>query len=169
MNEPKIINSIVEPTAKLGTNTIVWHFSHIDSYAEIGNDTKIGQGCYIGKHVKIGKRCRIQNNVNIFTGVTVGNDVFIGPNVTFTNVKKPKPGVVIPTEEYQKTIIKDKVVIGASATILCGITINEGAFIGAGAVVLKDVPMNATVIGNPGVIQRRKVKKSKRKKINNFN
>ncbi len=156
MAVPKIIASIVEHSAKLGENTVIWHFSHVDEEAVIGDDTKIGQGCYVGKTVRIGKRCRIQNNVNIFTGVEIGDDVFIGPNVTFTNVKKPN--AYKTAKEYEKTVIKNGVVIGASATILCGITINEGAFIGAGSVVTKDVPKNATVIGNPAVVIRRKKK-----------
>ena len=153
--------AVVENDAQLGENIQIWHYTHIDSKAKIGNNVKIGQGCYVGKSAEIGNNCKIQNNVNIFTGVKIGNNVFIAPNVTFTNVKKPSPYVV--AEKYEETIVKDGVSIGASATILPGITINEGAFIGAGSVVTKDVPRNATVIGNPARIMRRK----KDKKVKN--
>lgn len=158
MSEYVHSTAVIEDSVKLGKNVQVWHFTHIDSEVKIGDNVKIGQGCYIGKSVQIGNNCKIQNNVNIFTGVKIGNNVFIAPNVTFTNVKKPNP--YIPAEKYEETIVKDGVSIGASATILPGITINEGAFIGAGSIVTRDVPKNATVIGNPARIMRRKKKKN---------
>lgn len=113
-------------------------------YSVIGDRTSVGQGCCIEGIV--GSDCRIQNNVNIFSGVIIHSDVFIGPNVTFTNVKKPEPGV---KQEHVGTLVRSGAVIGAGSTILCGITIGSNAFIGAGSVVTKNVPDNEVWYGNP--------------------
>jgi acetyltransferase-like isoleucine patch superfamily enzyme len=121
------------------------HINLLNLYeCEIGDDTKIGTFVEIGRNVKIGKRCKIQSFVFIPEGVTIGDDVFIGPGAVFCNVKHPMTG-----EKYQKTVVKDKTVIGARAVILPGITIGEGAMVGAGAVVTKNVEDGKTVFGNP--------------------
>lgn len=145
--------AIIDEPSEIGRDCEIYHWTHIRERAKIGHYTKIGQGCYIGEGVKIGERCRIQNGVNIFAGVTLEDDVFCGPGVTFTNVKLPQAGTVQPP---QPTLVKKGAMIGANATIICGIEIGEGAIIGAGSVVTHDVPDNATVWGNPARVQMRK-------------
>jgi len=140
--------AIVEGSASLGHMSRVWHWTHVDDNAKIGSHCTLGQNVYIGKKVVIGSNCKIQNNVSIFTGVEIGNNVFIGPGTTFTNVKFPDARVD-QHDHFEDTIIEDGVSIGANATILPGITIHEDAFVGAGAVVIKDVPKGVTVVGNP--------------------
>lgn len=135
-------SSFVETGAEIGDGTKIWHFCNIAKTALIGENCNIGQGCYIAGIV--GNNVKIQNNVSVFEGVQISNNCFIGPSVVFTNVKYPIPG---EKSEYTRTIVNEGVVIGANATILCGITIGKGAFIGAGAVVIKDVPEGMTVKG----------------------
>jgi acetyltransferase-like isoleucine patch superfamily enzyme len=141
----------IEPGAIVGRNTKIWRWTHVRPTAVIGEDCTIGQGCYID-NAKIGDRVKIQNNVSIFTGVTLEDDVFIGPSVVFTNVRKPRSAEIIPPCDYAKTIVRKGASIGANATIVCGIEIGEGAMIGAGAVVTKNVPPGVTIVGNPAGI-----------------
>jgi UDP-2-acetamido-3-amino-2,3-dideoxy-glucuronate N-acetyltransferase len=142
-------SAIVDSGAKIGTK--VWHFTHIMSSAEIGEDVSIGQNCFIGENVKIGNNVKIQNNVSLYDGLVVHDNVFIGPSSVFTNVIKPRSEY--PTnKKYSQTIIEEGVTIGANATIVCGTTLGEYAFIGSGSVVTKNIPNNALIVGNPGKI-----------------
>ena len=144
-------SAIVDSGAKIGQGTKVWHFTHIMSSAEIGEDVSIGQNCFIGENVKIGNNVKIQNNVSLYDGLVVHDNVFIGPSSVFTNVIKPRSEY--PTnKKYSQTIIEEGVTIGANATIVCGITLGEYAFIGSGSVVTKNIPNNALIVGNPGKI-----------------
>jgi UDP-2-acetamido-3-amino-2,3-dideoxy-glucuronate N-acetyltransferase len=121
------------------------------SSAEIGEDVSIGQNCFIGENVKIGNNVKIQNNVSLYDGLVVHDNVFIGPSSVFTNVIKPRSEY--PTnKKYSQTIIEEGVTIGANATIVCGTTLGEYAFIGSGSVVTKNIPNNALIVGNPGKI-----------------
>jgi UDP-2-acetamido-3-amino-2,3-dideoxy-glucuronate N-acetyltransferase len=138
---------IIDEDVVIGEGTKIWHFCHVMSGARIGKNCNIGQGCFIGSNVVIGDNCKIQNNVSIFEGVTIEDNVFIGPSVVFTNVLTPRAFVKKP---YSITIIKQGVSIGANSTIVCGVIIDEYAFIGAGAVVTKDIERYSLVIGNPG-------------------
>jgi len=140
--------AIIDEGCKIGKGTKIWHFSHIMPGAVIGERCNIGQNVFVGANVILGKCNKIQNNVSLYEGVACEDDVFIGPSAVFTNVINPRSSVVRRTE-YKKTVIKKGASIGANATILCGITIGEFAFIGAGAVVTKSVSPYALVIGNP--------------------
>ncbi|MBL7725358.1 MAG: N-acetyltransferase [Chitinophagaceae bacterium] len=140
--------AIIDEGCKIGENTNIWHFSHIMPGAVIGEHCTIGQNVFVGANVVLGKCNKIQNNVSLYEGVICEDDVFIGPSAVFTNVINPRSAVVRKTE-YKKTLIKKGASIGANATILCGITIGEYAFIGAGAVVTKSVAAYALVTGNP--------------------
>lgn len=141
-------SSFVDQPCKIGEGTKIWHFSHIMHDSEIGKKCNIGQNVVVSPQVKIGDNVKIQNNVSIYTGVTCENDVFIGPSVVFTNVINPRSAIE-RKNEYKNTIIKNGASIGANATILCGITIGEFAFIGAGSVVTKNVNPFSLVVGNP--------------------
>jgi len=141
-------SSIIDKTAKIGDGTKVWHFSHISDGAQIGSNCNIGQNCYVGNDVKIGNNCKLQNNVSVYTGVELQDYVFCGPSMVFTNdltprCKYPKHG------EYKKTLVCEGATIGANATIVCNTTIGKHALVGAGAVVTKDIPDHAIVVGNP--------------------
>lgn len=139
--------AVVDDGAIIGDGSRVWHFVHIMSGAEIGTDCAIGQGCYIA-NVKIGNGVRIQNNVSVYDSVTLEDDVFCGPSCVFTNVINPRSAVE-RKDEYKPTLVKKGASIGANATIICGVTIGEYAFIGAGAVVRQDVPSRAVMVGVP--------------------
>ena len=139
--------SIVDNGAIIGKGTKIWHFSHVMDGVKIGKNCMIGQGCFIGRNVRIGNGCKIQNNVSLYTQVVIGNDVFIGPSAVFMNDLTPR--AKYPKKMWLSTIVKDGVTIGANATILCDVEINEYAMVGAGAVVVKDVPKYALVVGNP--------------------
>lgn len=141
-------SSFIDFPCKIGEGTKIWHFSHIMQDTEIGKNCNIGQNVVVSPKVKIGDNVKIQNNVSLYTGVTCENDVFIGPSVVFTNVINPRSAIV-RKNEYKNTIIKNGASIGANATILCGITIGEFAFIGAGSVVTKNVKPFSLVVGNP--------------------
>lgn len=138
--------AIVEPDAIVGNMVKIWHWTHVDSKAEIGDNCSIGQGVYIGKGVKIGNNCKIQNNAQIFTGVTIEDNCFIGPGVVFTNVKHPDARID-QHDNFSTTLVKDGAVIGANATVLPGITIGENAVVGAGAIVARSVYQGQTVVG----------------------
>ena len=140
--------AIIDNGSKIGVDTKIWHFSHIQSGSIIGKNCTIGQNVNIGDNVKIGNSVKVQNNVSIYTGVICEDDVFLGPSMVFTNVINPRSGV-IRKEEYMKTIVKKGASIGANATIVCGNNIGRYAFIGAGAVVTKEVPDYALMVGNP--------------------
>lgn len=143
-------SSYVDKDVEIGAGTKVWHFSHVQSGARIGENCSLGQNVYIGSNVKIGDRVKIQNNVSVYEGVELEDYVFCGPSVVFTNVidprtKYPQKG----SEHYRKTLVKEGASIGANATILCGLTIGRHAFIAAGAVVTSDVPDYALMMGVP--------------------
>jgi len=144
-------SSYVDDNVVIGENTKVWHFSHIQTGAQVGDSCSIGQNVNIGNNVRIGNNVKIQNNVSIYEGVELEDYVFCGPSMVFTNIKTPRSkfpqrGSV----HYLKTLVKKSASIGANATIVCGVTIGEYALIGSGAVVTKDVPPYSLVVGNPG-------------------
>jgi UDP-2-acetamido-3-amino-2,3-dideoxy-glucuronate N-acetyltransferase len=140
--------AIVEPGAKIGAGTRVWHWVHIGPDAEIGANCSLGQNVYVGK-AKIGNNVKIQNNVSVYDAVVLEDDVFCGPSMVFTNVINPRSHIV-RKHEYQETLVRRGATIGANAVVLCGNTIGSYAMIGAGAVITKDVPDYALVVGNPG-------------------
>ncbi len=141
-------SAVIDEGCEIGKGTRIWHFSHIMPNCIIGSNCSIGQNVVISPEVRIGNRVKIQNNVSVYTGVICEDDVFLGPSAVFTNVINPRSAVV-RKNEYKTTWVKKGATIGANATIVCGITIAEYAFIGAGAVVIKDVPAYALVVGNP--------------------
>lgn len=141
-------SSVVDEGCVIGSGTKVWHFSHIMSGSRIGKGCNIGQNVVISPGVVLGNNCKVQNNVSVYTGVTCGDDVFLGPSCVFTNVINPR-SAVNRKNEYMKTHVGTGATIGANATIVCGHDIGEYAFIGAGAVVTKDVPAFALIVGNP--------------------
>ena len=141
-------STYIDEPCVIGSGTKIWHFSHIMKDCEIGKNCNIGQNVVISPSVKIGNNVKIQNNVSVYTGVICGDDVFLGPSMVFTNVINPRSGV-IRRDEYMKTTVKKGASIGANATIVCGNNIGKYAFIGAGAVVTKDVPDYALMVGNP--------------------
>jgi len=140
--------AIVETGATLGRGVRVWHFCHVMEGANIGAGSQLGQGCFIGRNVKIGARARLQNQVNVFEGVELEDDVFIGPSVTFTNVKNPR-AAISRRHAFARTLVRRGASIGANATILPGVVLGEYCFVGAGAVVTRDVPAFALVVGVP--------------------
>lgn len=140
--------AIVDDNVTIGNGTKVWHFSHIMSNCIIGDNCNIGQNVVISPEVILGNNVKIQNNVSLYTGVTCGNDVFLGPSCVFTNVTNPR-SAIIRRGQYSKTHVGNGASIGANATIVCGHDIGKYAFIGAGAVVTKNVPPYALVVGNP--------------------
>lgn len=141
-------SAIVDEGCKIGKGTKVWHFSHLMGDAKIGVGCNIGQNVFIASGVVLGKNVKIQNNVSIYNGIICEDDVFLGPSMVFTNITNPR-SAVIRRGEYVKTLVKKGASIGANATIVCGNTIGKYAFIGAGAVVTKDVLPYALVVGNP--------------------
>jgi len=146
-------SSYIDENVNIGEGTKIWHFSHIQSGAVVGKKCSIGQNVNIANNVKIGNYVKIQNNVSVYEGVELEDYVFCGPSMVFTNIKVPRSEFPQKsTEYYKKTLVKKSASIGANTTILCGITIGEYAMIGAGAVVTKDVPPYALVVGNPGRI-----------------
>lgn len=140
--------AVIDEGCQIGDGTKIWHFSHIMPNCEIGEKCNIGQNVVISPEVILGKNVKVQNNVSIYTGVICEDDVFLGPSMVFTNVINPR-SAVIRRGEYSKTIVRKGASIGANATIVCGHDIGEFAFIGAGAVVTKEVPAYALVVGNP--------------------
>ena len=141
--------AIIENNVIIGEGTKIWHFSHIREYAQIGKNCIIGKYIEIGPVVKIGDRCKIQNHANIFEGSVLEDYVFIGPGVIITNVSNPRAE---SKSEFTNTLIKHHATIGANSTIICGLSIGEYAFIGAGSVVTKDIPPYALAYGNPARI-----------------
>ena len=150
MNNIKIHKSAyIDEPAQIGKGTKIWHFCHVSSGVNIGEDCVFGQNVFVGNDVKIGNRVKVQNNVSIYTGCEIEDEVFLGPSCVLTNVTNPR-SQVNRHSLYEKTLFRRGCSIGANATIVCGITIGRYAFIGAGAVVTKDVPDYALILGNPG-------------------
>ncbi|MCL2822951.1 MAG: N-acetyltransferase [Polyangiaceae bacterium] len=145
--------SVVDPGAKIGAGTAVWHFSHIMAGAVIGERCVIGQNCYVASTARVGDGCRIQNNVSLYDGVELESDVFIGPSAVFTNVTRPRAGFLRGISGFEKTLVRSGATIGANATVVCGVTVGKMAFVGAGAVVKRDVPDCALVIGVPATVR----------------
>ncbi len=141
-------SSVIDKGTQIGKGTKIWHFSHIMQNSQIGENCNIGQNVVVSPGVVLGKNVKVQNNVSIYTGVICEDDVFLGPSMVFTNIVNPRSKVV-RKGEYIKTLVKKGASIGANATLICGITIGEYSFIGAGAVVTKDVKPYSLVIGNP--------------------
>ena len=141
-------SAIVDAGAQIGDGTRVWHFAHVSAGARIGSDCSLGQGVYVGNDVAIGNNVKIQNNVSVYDAVTLEDDVFCGPSMVFTNVLNPRSAVV-RRHEYRRTLVRRGATLGANCTIVCGTTIGRHAFIGAGAVVTRDVPDFALVAGVP--------------------
>lgn len=140
--------AIIDNGCQIGEGTKIWHFTHIMPNCSIGNNCSIGQNVVVSPEVKIGNGVKIQNNVSVYTGVICEDDVFLGPSAVFTNVINPRSAIA-RRNEFKTTLVQKGATIGANATIVCGITIGKYAFVGAGAVVTKNIPDFALVIGNP--------------------
>ena len=140
--------AIIDKGAQIGADSKVWHWVHICGGAKIGKGVSLGQNVFVGNKVIIGNQCKIQNNVSIYDNVTLENGVFCGPSVVFTNVYNPR-SLIDRKNEYQNTLIKKGATLGANCTVLCGVIIKEFAFIGAGALINKDVPAYAIMVGVP--------------------
>ena len=143
-------SAVVDEGAILGNGVKVWHFCHIMPQARLGTGTSLGQNCFVASGVVTGTNCKVQNNVSLYQGVTLGDNVFLGPSCVFTNVINPRSEVE-RRDTYAPTHLGDGASVGANATILCGINVGRYSFVGAGAVVLKDVPDFAIMVGNPAV------------------
>ena len=141
-------SAIVDDGARVGDGTRIWHWVHVSSGAQIGRNCSLGQNVYVGSKVVIGDRVKIQNNVSVYDNVTLEDDVFCGPSVVFTNVYNPRSAVERKSE-YRDTLVRRGATLGANCTIVCGVTIGEYAFVGAGSVVNHDVPAFALVVGVP--------------------
>ena len=148
MNYTKHETAIVDAGAIIGAGTRIWHWVHVSGGAKIGERCSLGQNVYVGNRVVIGNNVKIQNNVSVYDNVTLEDDVFCGPSMVFTNVYNPRSAVT-RKDEYRDTVVKRGVTLGANCTIVCGVTIGEFAFIGAGAVVNKDVKPYALMVGVP--------------------
>ena len=140
--------AIVDAGAQIGDGSRVWHFVHICSGARIGNGVSLGQNVFVGNKVVIGDRCKVQNNVSVYDNVTLEEGVFCGPSMVFTNVYNPR-ALIKRKNEYRDTLVRRGATLGANCTIVCGVTIGAFAFVGAGAVVQRDVPDYALVVGVP--------------------
>jgi UDP-2-acetamido-3-amino-2,3-dideoxy-glucuronate N-acetyltransferase len=141
-------SAIVDDGAQLGEGCRVWHFAHISAGARIGAGCSFGQGVYVGNDVQIGNNVKVQNNVSVYDAVTLEDDVFCGPSMVFTNVFNPRSAVV-RKNEYRRTLVQRGATLGANCTIVCGTTVGEYAFVGAGAVISRDVPPHALMVGVP--------------------
>jgi len=140
--------AVIDTDCVIGKGTKIWHFSHIMTGCKIGEKCNIGQNVVVSPDVVLGNNVKIQNNVSIYTGVICEDDVFLGPSMVFTNVINPR-SAVLRRDQYKQTLVKKGASIGANATIVCGVTLGEYSFIGAGAVVTKDVKPFSLVVGNP--------------------
>jgi UDP-2-acetamido-3-amino-2,3-dideoxy-glucuronate N-acetyltransferase len=141
-------SAIVDEGAQIGEGSRIWHFVHVCAGAHIGKSVSLGQGVFVGNKVTIGDLCKIQNNVSVYDNVTLEEGVFCGPSVVFTNVLNPR-ALIERKNEYRNTVVRKGASLGANCTIVCGSTIGEYAFVGAGAVVVGDVPAYALVVGVP--------------------
>jgi UDP-2-acetamido-3-amino-2,3-dideoxy-glucuronate N-acetyltransferase len=142
-------SSYVDENVWIGPGTKIWHFCHIMSGSLIGESCSLGQNVVVGPEVRIGDRCKIQNNVSVYKGVTLEEEVFCGPSMVFTNVFNPRAHIR-RMDEVRTTLVRRGATLGANCTIVCGNTVGSYAFIGAGAVVTRDVPDHALIFGNPG-------------------
>lgn len=140
--------AIVDDGANIGEGSRIWHWVHVSAGAVIGQRCSLGQGVFVGNDVTIGDNVKIQNNVSVYDAVTLEDDVFCGPSMVFTNVYNPRSAVT-RKDEYRRTVVRQGATIGANATIVCGTTIGRYAFIGAGAVINRDVPAHALMVGVP--------------------
>jgi len=140
--------AIIDDDARIGKETRIWHWVHVSAGAEIGNGCSLGQNVFVGNKVKIGNNVKIQNNVSVYDNVTLEDDVFCGPSMVFTNVYNPRSAIERKAE-YRDTTIKKGTTLGANCTVICGVTIGQYAFIGAGAVINKNVPDFALMVGVP--------------------
>jgi UDP-2-acetamido-3-amino-2,3-dideoxy-glucuronate N-acetyltransferase len=140
--------AIVDAGASIGEGTRIWHWTHVSGGAQIGRSCSLGQNVFVGNQVVIGDQVKIQNNVSVYDNVTLEDGVFCGPSMVFTNVYNPRSQITRKSE-YRDTLVKTGATLGANCTIVCGVTIGEYAFIGAGAVVNKDVPAYALMVGVP--------------------
>ena len=147
--------AVVDAGAVLGDGCRVWHFVHISAGARIGRDCSFGQGVYVGDDVLIGDRVKVQNNVSVYDAVTLEDEVFCGPSMVFTNVHNPRAAVP-RRHEYRRTRVRRGATLGANCTIVCGVTIGEHAFVGAGAVVTRDVEPWTVVAGNPATFVKKR-------------
>lgn len=141
-------SAIIDDGAQIGKDSRIWHFSHICSGAKIGEGVSLGQNVFVGNKVTIGDRCKVQNNVSVYDNVYIEDEVFCGPSMVFTNVYNPR-SFVERKNEYRNTLVKRGATLGANCTIVCGVSIGEFAFVGAGAVINKDVPEYALMVGVP--------------------
>lgn len=141
-------SALIDEGAQIGDGTRIWHWVHVSGKARIGQGCSLGQGVYVGNDVSIGNNVKIQNNVSVYDAVTLEDDVFCGPSMVFTNVYNPRSAVA-RKDEYRPTLVRRGATLGANCTIVCGITVGEYAFVGAGAVVNKDVPAYALMVGVP--------------------
>jgi UDP-2-acetamido-3-amino-2,3-dideoxy-glucuronate N-acetyltransferase len=142
------LSAIVDEGAQIGDGSRVWHFVHVCSGAKIGKGVSLGQNVFVGNQVNIGDRCKVQNNVSVYDNVTLEEGVFCGPSMVFTNVHNPR-ALIERKNEYRNTLVKKGATLGANCTVVCGVTIGEYAFVGAGAVVNKDVKPYALMVGVP--------------------
>ena len=140
--------AVIDEGCQIGEGSKIWHFTHIMSGCTIGKNCNFGQNVVVSPDVVLGQNVKVQNNVSIYTGVICEDDVFLGPSMVFTNIVNPRSSV-LRRDQYVKTLVKKGATIGANATIVCGITLGEYCFIGAGAVVVKDVKPYSLVVGNP--------------------
>ncbi|MEX1198148.1 MAG: acyltransferase [Pseudohongiellaceae bacterium] len=141
-------SAIVDEGASIGEGSRVWHFVHVCGQAVIGKKCSLGQNVFVGNKVRIGDRCKIQNNVSVFDNVTLEEGVFCGPSMVFTNVHNPR-ALIERKDEYRDTLVRKGASLGANCTIVCGVTVGEFAFVGAGAVITRDVPAYALMVGVP--------------------
>lgn len=142
-------SAIVDDGAEIGEGSRIWHFAHVCAGARVGAGVSLGQGVFVGNRAVIGDRCRVQNNVSVYDNVTLEEGVFCGPSMVFTNVHNPR-ALIERKDEYRDTLVRKGATLGANCTILCGTTIGQFAFVGAGAVVITDVPDFALIVGVPG-------------------
>ena len=141
-------SAIIDEGAQIGEGSRIWHFAHVCGGAQIGKGVSLGQNVFVGNKVIIGDKCKIQNNVSVYDNVTLEEGVFCGPSMVFTNVYNPR-SLIERKSEYRNTLVKKGATLGANCTIICGVTIGEYAFVGAGAVVNKDVQPYALMVGMP--------------------
>lgn len=141
-------SAVVDEGAKIGAGSRIWHFAHVCAGAKIGQNVSLGQGVFVGNRVIIGDRCKVQNNVSVYDNVTLQEGVFCGPSMVFTNVYNPR-ALIERKSEYCDTLIKKGATLGANCTIICGVTVGAYAFVGAGAVITRDVPDFALMMGVP--------------------
>lgn len=141
-------SSYIDDNCRIGKGTKIWHFSHVLAETTIGQNCSFGQNCVIGPKVTVGNGVKVQNNISIYEGVEIEDDVFLGPSMVFTNVINPR-AFIVRKEEFKKTLLKKGCSIGANTTIVCGVTVGEYALVGSGAVINRDIPPYALMVGVP--------------------